>query len=70
MANERDREHRPAPLLTAGEVAQIFRVSPKTVARWGRSGRLPMFRTPGGDQRYRLPDIEAFFDREPEASDA
>ena len=33
MANEWDREHHPAPLLTAGEVAQIFRVSPKTVAR-------------------------------------
>ena len=39
MANEKSREHHPVPLLTAAEVAAVFRVSPTTVARWGRSGR-------------------------------
>lgn len=39
-------------LLTAAEVAGMFRVDPKTVSRWGASGRLPATRTPGGHHRY------------------
>ena len=35
-------------MLTAAEVAQLFRVSVKTVGRWGRSGALPLYRTVGG----------------------
>lgn len=44
-------------LLTVGEVAAIFRVSNKTVGRWGRSGALPIVRTMGGHHRYRLSDV-------------
>ena len=46
-------------MLTASEVAQLFRVSAKTVGRWGRSGALPLHRTIGGHHRYRLTDVRA-----------
>ena len=46
-------------LLTASEVAELFRVSSKTVGRWGRSGALPLLRTIGGHHRYRLSDVRA-----------
>ena len=46
-------------LLTPGEVAVLFRVDPKTVTRWGQSGRLPCIRTPGGHRRFWSKDVEA-----------
>lgn len=45
--------------MRAGEVAALFRVDPKTVARWADAGRLPAFRTPGGHRRFRTADIKA-----------
>ena len=50
----------PEHLLTAAEVAELFRVSSKTVGRWGRSGALPLYRTIGGHHRYRLSDVRTF----------
>ena len=49
---------RDTELLTCTEVADMFRVDPKTVSRWARQGRLPHFRTPGGHRRYRAGEIE------------
>lgn len=49
-------------LLTPSEVARIFRVNPKTVTRWARSGKLPAIRTLGGHRRFRSADIQAFLD--------
>lgn len=46
--------------LSVGDVAELFRVDPKTVARWARAGRLPHFRTPGGHRRFRRTDIERY----------
>ena len=47
---------RPAPstatFLRSAEVAAIFQVSPKTVARWAQHGLLPYQRTLGGHRRY------------------
>lgn len=40
------------PLLTTSEVASMFRVDPKTVARWANAGRLESVRTLGGHRRY------------------
>ena len=54
-------------LLTASEVAQLFRVSAKTVGRWGRSGALPLYRTVGGHHRYRQADVEQFLGLRTEA---
>lgn len=49
-----DRNER---LLTPGEVARMFRVDPKTVNRWGKSGRLAAIRTPGGHMRFRESEV-------------
>lgn len=38
--------------LTRSQVATIFQVSPHTVTRWGKEGRLPSVRTLGGQRRY------------------
>ena len=45
-------------LLTPGEVADLFRVDPKTVTRWAKQGLLPAIYTLGGHRRYRWSDIE------------
>lgn len=45
-----DRER----LLTPGEVADYYRVDPKTVTRWCASGRVEGRRTPGG--QWRIPE--------------
>jgi excisionase family DNA binding protein len=43
--------------MTGGEVARIFFVDAKTVARWAKSGKLPSTRTLGGHRRYRKADV-------------
>ena len=55
----------PEPLLTAPEVAVLFRVDTKTVTRWVGSGRLTSIRTPGGQHRFREAEIRALLNGEP-----
>jgi excisionase family DNA binding protein len=47
---------RPVPdaeaFLLTSQVADLLHVSPKTVARWAKDGRLPFRRTLGGHRRY------------------
>jgi len=38
--------------LTRAVVARLFEVSPATVARWTREGKLPYILTLGGQRRY------------------
>ena len=52
-------------LLTPSEVAEAFRVDPKTVARWAQAGKLASVRTIGGHRRYRRADVEALLRGEP-----
>jgi len=41
-------------LLTVKEVAELLRVSPLTIKRWGKRGKLPAIRINSrGDRRYR-----------------
>ncbi|MEK9175831.1 MAG: helix-turn-helix domain-containing protein [Patescibacteria group bacterium] len=41
-------------LLTVREAAQVLRVSPLTLKRWGKRGKLPAIRINSrGDRRYR-----------------
>jgi excisionase family DNA binding protein len=47
-------------VLTPKQVADIFKVSPDTVAGWAENGKLAFFRTPGGHRRFRREDVEAF----------
>ncbi len=56
----------PSPttnLLTPGEVAQMFRVNPKTVTRWARAGKISAIRTLGGHRRFDALEVQAFLDR-------
>lgn len=46
-------------LLTPGEVAEMFRVDPKTVTRWATAGRIGSIRTPGGHRRFRESEVNA-----------
>jgi len=46
-------------LLTPSEVAELFRVNPKTVTRWARSGKISAIRTLGGHRRFRKAEILA-----------
>ena len=60
-------------LLTPAEVAQMFRVSPKTVTRWSRAGRISAVRTLGGHRRYRADEVRLLLGKiehgDPEPSD-
>lgn len=44
-------------LLRPAEVAEIFRVDPRTVTDWARRGRIPSIRTLGGHRRFREEDV-------------
>jgi excisionase family DNA binding protein len=49
----------PEALLTPAEVAAMFRVDPKTVTRWAKSGKLGSIRTLGGHRRFRASEVRA-----------
>ncbi len=49
MAETRERA---AKYLKTAEVADILHVSPKTVTRWAKDGKLPHSRTLGGHRRF------------------
>ena len=42
----------PPSYLHTAEVADILHVSPKTVSRWAKEGKLPFLKTLGGHRRY------------------
>ncbi|HLB60589.1 MAG: hypothetical protein A3D44_00005 [Candidatus Staskawiczbacteria bacterium RIFCSPHIGHO2_02_FULL_42_22] len=45
-------------LLTVREVAEVLRVSPLTIKRWGKKGKLPAIRINSrGDRRYRKEQV-------------
>lgn len=45
-------------LLTVREVAEILRVSPLTIKRWGKRGKLPPIRINSrGDRRYKKESV-------------
>lgn len=44
--------------LRTSEVARLLHVSPKTVSRWAKEGRLPYLATLGGHRRFPAVDIE------------
>jgi excisionase family DNA binding protein len=43
--------------LRTTDVADILHVSPKTVTRWAKEGKLPFLKTLGGHRRYPAPEI-------------
>lgn len=56
---EAQRHEGIGPLLTPAEVADMFRVDPKTVSRWAKAGRISAVRTPGGHRRFREAEVLA-----------
>jgi excisionase family DNA binding protein len=60
--NHQDEREVPDALLTPSEVAQLFRVNPKTVTRWARAGKLNAIRTLGGHRRFRSSEIQRCLD--------
>jgi excisionase family DNA binding protein len=44
-------------MMTQKEVAQLFKVDPKTVARWSDKGYLSFTRTLGGHRRYYAEEV-------------
>jgi excisionase family DNA binding protein len=44
--------------LKTSEVARLLHVSPKTVTRWAKDGKLPHSRTLGGHRRFPAGSIE------------
>jgi excisionase family DNA binding protein len=43
-------------------VADILHVSPKTVSRWAKEGKLPFLKTLGGHRRYPATEIRQLAD--------
>jgi excisionase family DNA binding protein len=56
------RGNDPEVLLTPSEVAAMFRVDPKTVTRWAKSGKLTAIRTLGGHRRYRQSEVKVLLE--------
>ena len=59
---QRQGRPRPASYLHTAEVADILHVSPKTVSRWAKEGRLPFLKTLGGHRRYPEAEIRQLAD--------
>jgi excisionase family DNA binding protein len=60
----------PDELLTPAEVAAMFRVNPKTVTRWNRSGKLSAIRTLGGHRRFRAAEVRRLLAEGADRTDA
>ena len=62
-------DHEPAPPspasrlgLTASQAARHLGVSISTVRRWSDAGHLQGYRTPGGQRRFSVEQLDAFLD--------
>jgi excisionase family DNA binding protein len=54
--------------LNVGKAATYLGVSPASLRHWSDAGRLRVYRTPGGQRRYRPIDLDAFMTSMREAS--
>lgn len=54
-------------LLRPGEVAELFKVNPKTVKRWVQSNKLKAITTPGGHARFEFDYIMRIIQNSPKA---
>lgn len=51
------------PEVTLHDAALLLNLSKSTLRRYTDAGRLPSFRSPGGQRRFHLGDLLAFMDR-------
>lgn len=54
----------PRALMTPGEVADLWKVDPKTVTRWAERGLLNSIKTPGGHTRFFQDEIHKLLNGE------
>ncbi|POM25852.1 Helix-turn-helix domain protein [Actinomadura rubteroloni] len=57
MSKKQPEEPQQPSLYTPAEVANFFRVDPKTVTRWARTGTLNPVTLPSGHRRYHAAEI-------------
>jgi excisionase family DNA binding protein len=59
-------------LLNVSDAADYLSVSAASLRKWSDQGLVPVYRTPGGQRRYSLEDLEGFIAsmRQPEAQPA
>jgi excisionase family DNA binding protein len=53
----------PVRYLRTAEVADILQVSPKTVSRWAKEGKLQFLKTLGGHHHYLAAKIDQLVDQ-------
>jgi excisionase family DNA binding protein len=61
VATQRNGREAPSYLRPA-EMAGLLSVSPKTVSRWAKEGKLPFMKTLGGHRRYPAAEIQELVD--------
>lgn len=65
MANlSQDASDNSAHWLTIDAACQLLGVDQSTLRRWSDSGKVPVFRTPGGHRRYNEDDLKALLQGE------
>jgi excisionase family DNA binding protein len=67
LVAEHGNERHESAYLRTSEVAELLHVSPKTVSRWAKEGKLPFLKTLGGHRRYPEADIRQLADELREA---
>ena len=60
---EQSKEREALSYLRPAEVADLLSVSPKTVTRWAKEGKLPFMQTLGGHRRYPEAAIQELVDQ-------
>lgn len=56
--------------MTPAEVAELFRVDPKTVTRWADAGKISAVRTLGGHRRYQRDQVVALLNANTNAAES
>jgi excisionase family DNA binding protein len=46
--------------MSVGDAATYLGVSPASLRKWSNSGLVPTYRTPGGQRRYSVEDLDEF----------
>lgn len=62
MATTKPKVRKVVDYYRTEEVAEKLKVSPKTIARWSKEGKLPFTETLGGHRRYPQVDIDHIVD--------
>jgi excisionase family DNA binding protein len=45
-------------MLTVGQAADYIGVSPSSIRKWSNRGLVQAYRTPGGDRRFSIDDLD------------